>query len=79
MSTSLFDHHPWESGYERFKTVVLPKLREHGKRIGAASATNDDAKKIIQYYKMLERSFDVATAIFLEDRLDKWLKENPTL
>jgi hypothetical protein len=65
--------HPWQSSYDEFHDKTLPKLKEHGKAIGAD--TGETALKIQEAYGMLLRSFDPVQHMLLQDRLAAWLKE----
>jgi hypothetical protein len=62
----------WQIAEDHFINDIMPRLERLGKEIGAASPTNPVAKKIINYYIMLQRSFDPMTMVFLEKALDKY-------
>ena len=67
---------PWHSARLAFKTSLLPALHRVGKRIGEKAQTGDaQAKRIIELYEMLHRSFDPLTFMQLEKALEEWIAE----
>jgi hypothetical protein len=67
---------PWRSARDAFEWCLLPTLKQVGKRVGAAATAGDEqAKRIIHLYEMLHRSFDPLTFIQLDEALADWLKK----
>lgn len=72
-------HHPWASARDHFTGAVLPRLREHGKAIGAAASSGDErAQEIVAAYELLYRSFDPLTLSILDEKLTAYLSSNAT-
>jgi hypothetical protein len=54
----------------------MPKLLKIGKNIGDSAASgNETAKKIIEYYIMIKRSFDPMTHFLLTKEIKAWETE----
>ena len=63
----------WNSAYEQFDSVILPKLQKIGKEIGIKAQNGSvESQTIIKYYEMVYRSFDPMTVILLEEAIKKY-------
>jgi hypothetical protein len=68
------DHNMWGSAKEDFELSTLPWLLANGKEVGEQSQQGDEnAKDIIQHYKMLYRSFDPVTHILLKEAIEEYI------
>jgi hypothetical protein len=68
--------HPWSSSVKEFEQTTMPKLLKIGKNIGDSAASgNETAKKIIEYYIMIKRSFDPMTHFLLTKEIKAWETE----
>jgi len=66
------DAHPWQSARDDFDLNVLPLLEKHGKSIGEAARAGDEhAKRVVELYTMLHKSFDPMTLELLKQQLDE--------
>lgn len=67
-------HPSWHEAVQEYRTILIPKLMEHGKEIGRKGVAGDEiCKKIMKYYEMLRRSFDPMTYILLQEEFEKYL------
>jgi hypothetical protein len=64
----------WADARREFHEVVIPKLQEIGKDIGAGGKAGDElCNRIMGHYAMLARSFDPMFFGLLKDDLEKYL------
>lgn len=62
--------HPWQSARDEFELSVLPRLKKDGNAIGELARNGDvKAKRVIELYTQLHRSFDPMTLMLLQDAM----------